>query len=180
MSLTPEQKIRSSADIRAQIETLPRHQRLMRLNIHALRERVANLRAHVLTHCLQSHGELNLAAGSDTNHVDARAIVFSTEMTNRNLFEPLAASEAVLRVLENDQQHQTACEKIQPLIDELLAAEERESAELALAGQASHELREAKDKARAEFEANIDQQPQVQKAISKFESYLRRGVLVSE
>lgn len=65
------------------------------------------------------------------------------------------------------------------LFAELDQAREREQAELAQQRAAEQSLRDAREKARAELEAQIDQHPAVVEAASKVAPFRRKGELVA-
>ncbi len=173
-----KKSLRSSAEIRAEIQSFPRWQRLLRLNLIAARNRAEELRQAVVLYSLQSNTHLDIANGADQNHVENAAGTFSNSMSITNLFAPLASCEAVLKILEGDQQHQAAYQKIQPLQDELIEAENREALLRAEANQAANELEAAKETARAEMESKIDDHPAVVEAQRKLEPFRRLGEVI--
>ena len=89
-----------------------------------------------------------------------------------------AACRFYLDTLENSAQGKHAISLLEPLFEELEAAQEREQIEADQAARAAQELRDAKESARVELESKLDQHPAVIEAQRKLEPFRRLGQVV--
>jgi len=93
--------------------------------------------------------------------------------------EKAAACRRYLEILESSPEGTAAEASLQPLIEELKAAEESERVEADKAARAQQDVRDAKVAALAELESKLDDHPLVVEAKKKAAPFFRKGELVT-
>jgi hypothetical protein len=173
-SITDELKqsktIRTSAEILAEIESVPIEMRIARsVAIGTDLEAAEHERGCVI--CLTNHN------GGETS-IDNPQSMRGKYMNLGNDLAKASNLRFLANLLAADPDIIEARKKLDPLFAELTRAETKEAKERADLATARQELANAKEQARRALEAKLDDHPAVKAAAAKLEPFRRLGALV--
>jgi hypothetical protein len=168
--LKPKTMSRTSAEILAEIESVPIELRLARsVSLGTALEAAEHEKWCIVALTNHNGGETSI---DNPQAMRGKFLNLGSELAKASNLRFLA------NLLAADPDIIEARKKLDPLFLELATAQEAERIEAAKASQAAQELKDAQAAARAELESKIDEHPAVVEAAKKLEPFRRLGALV--
>jgi len=164
--------VRSSAEVLEAIQATTLSSRTIFAGIRGARHDLAELEQLALANGTCFRG------GTESEVILQNKPLIGGYLSILPFLEKAAACRRYVEILESSPEGKHAEATLQPLIDELEAAQERERIETAKAAAAAQELRDAKQAALADLQSQVDQHPLVLEAAKKLEPFRRLGQVV--
>lgn len=165
-----KQSSRSSVEVLAAIQSVPIEHRIAWATAIGTEREVAEIEARCIS-TLTSHQGFEIELNNPDSRRGAFLLIGEDLEKGASLRWLSNALEAAPITIE-------ARALLDPLHTELAEAKQREQEQAHQAARAAAAVEEAKDKARAEFEASLNDQPEVVEAVKKLEPFRRLGAMV--